>query len=220
MRAAPRRPGDALRRRGASGAGRRRAAARCRRDQSQDADHRRGRHRVLHAARRERPALRPIRRGSRLRCRRSCRSVNVKVISLAKPRQTAADMAERVRQGPQGRKTRAGHLADRHLRRDARRRRGKLPDDARRRGRQTPGGRRGRHLHEHAIQPAHRSRDLHDALRRADPLGRARHAVNVFDRQAIMRHWGELGTFDLLAATKSLDTAAKVHDCFGRCSPI
>jgi GDSL-like Lipase/Acylhydrolase family len=41
------------------------------------------------------------------------------------------------------------------------------------------------------------------------------HGVNVFDRQAIMRHWSELGTFDLLTATKSLDTAAKVHDCFG-----
>jgi hypothetical protein len=41
-------------------------------------------------------------------------------------------------------------------------------------------------------------------------------AVNVFDRQSIMRQWGELGTFDLLAATKSLDTAAKVHDCLGR----
>ena len=41
-------------------------------------------------------------------------------------------------------------------------------------------------------------------------------AVNLFDRLAIMRHWGELGTFDLLAATKSLDTAAKVHDCIGR----
>jgi len=41
------------------------------------------------------------------------------------------------------------------------------------------------------------------------------HAVNVFDRQAIMRHWSELGTFDLLTATKSLDTAAKVHDCIG-----
>ena len=27
-------------------------------------------------------------------------------------------------------------------------------------------------------------------------------AVNLFDRQAIMRHWDELGTFDLLAATK------------------
>ena len=41
-------------------------------------------------------------------------------------------------------------------------------------------------------------------------------AVNLFDRLAIMRQWGELGTFDLLAATKSLDTAANVHDCIGR----
>ena len=29
-----------------------------------------------------------------------------------------------------------------------------------------------------------------------------------------MRQWSELGTFDLLTATKSLDTAAKVHDCY------
>jgi hypothetical protein len=44
----------------------------------------------------------------------------------------------------------------------------------------------------------------------------AGNAVNLFDRQAVMRQWGELGTFDLLAATKSLDTAGKVHDCIGR----
>jgi hypothetical protein len=44
----------------------------------------------------------------------------------------------------------------------------------------------------------------------------AGNAVNLFDRQAVMRQWGELGTFDLGAATKSLDTAAKVHDCIGR----
>jgi hypothetical protein len=40
--------------------------------------------------------------------------------------------------------------------------------------------------------------------------------INLFDRQGIMRHWSELGTFDLLAATKSLDTAAQVHNCIGR----
>ena len=34
------------------------------------------------------------------------------------------------------------------------------------------------------------------------------HAVNLFDRQSVMRQWSELGTFDLLTATKSLD-------CFG-----
>jgi hypothetical protein len=44
----------------------------------------------------------------------------------------------------------------------------------------------------------------------------AGNAVNMFDRQAVMRQWDELGTFDLLAATKSLDTAAKVHNCIGR----
>lgn len=44
-------------------------------------------------------------------------------------------------------------------------------------------------------------------------LGRS---LNLLDRQAIMRHWGELGTFDLLAATKSIETAAKVHECIGR----
>jgi hypothetical protein len=41
-------------------------------------------------------------------------------------------------------------------------------------------------------------------------------ALNVFDRQAVMRQWSELGTFDLLATTKSLETAVKVHDCIGR----
>jgi len=41
-------------------------------------------------------------------------------------------------------------------------------------------------------------------------------AINLFDRLAIMRQWGELGTFDLLTATKSLDTAANVHECIGR----
>ena len=40
--------------------------------------------------------------------------------------------------------------------------------------------------------------------------------LNMFDRQGVMRQWSELGTFDLLTATKSLDTAAKVHDCIGR----
>ena len=40
--------------------------------------------------------------------------------------------------------------------------------------------------------------------------------VNLFDRLSIMRQWGELGTFDLLATTKSLDTAANVHECIGR----
>lgn len=40
--------------------------------------------------------------------------------------------------------------------------------------------------------------------------------LNVFDRHAVMRHWSELGSFDLTAVTKSLDTASQVHDCIGR----
>jgi hypothetical protein len=43
-----------------------------------------------------------------------------------------------------------------------------------------------------------------------------RHEVPLFDRLAIMRHWGELGTFDLADSTKKTDVAAQVHDCIGR----
>jgi len=42
------------------------------------------------------------------------------------------------------------------------------------------------------------------------------HQIPLFDRQAVMRHWGELGTFDLNQATKKIDTAVRVHDCIGR----
>lgn len=61
-----------------------------------------------------------------------------------------------------------------------------------------------------------------DAVLSTEPYAEAirwvalEHDVNLFDRQSIMRHWNELGTFDLLAGTKSLDTAAKVHDCIAR----
>jgi hypothetical protein len=40
--------------------------------------------------------------------------------------------------------------------------------------------------------------------------------VNLFDRLAVMKHWNELGTFDLYAATKKTDMAERVHDCIGR----
>jgi len=40
--------------------------------------------------------------------------------------------------------------------------------------------------------------------------------VLLFDRFAIMRHWSEMGTFDLFAATKNPATAEHVHDCLGR----
>lgn len=42
------------------------------------------------------------------------------------------------------------------------------------------------------------------------------HEIPLFDRTAIMRHWGELGTFDFNETTRKIDTAAKVHDCIGR----
>jgi len=40
--------------------------------------------------------------------------------------------------------------------------------------------------------------------------------VPLFDRFSIMRHWADLGTFDLYSATKKLDIAERVHDCIGR----
>jgi lysophospholipase L1-like esterase len=40
--------------------------------------------------------------------------------------------------------------------------------------------------------------------------------IPLFDRFAIMKHWNELGTFDLLVATKSIDMAVRVHQCIAR----
>lgn len=42
------------------------------------------------------------------------------------------------------------------------------------------------------------------------------HEIPLFDRFAIMKHWSELGTFDLNEITKKIDTAGRVHDCIGR----
>jgi hypothetical protein len=39
------------------------------------------------------------------------------------------------------------------------------------------------------------------------------HEVPLFDRFAVMRQWGELGTFDLLDPTKKTDVAERVHQC-------
>lgn len=39
------------------------------------------------------------------------------------------------------------------------------------------------------------------------------HEVPLFDRFAVMRQWGELGTFDLLDPTKKMDVAERVHQC-------
>ena len=40
--------------------------------------------------------------------------------------------------------------------------------------------------------------------------------INLFDRFAIMKYWNEIGTFDLSAATKRTDLAEHVHSCIGR----
>jgi len=40
--------------------------------------------------------------------------------------------------------------------------------------------------------------------------------VPLFDRREIMRYWNDNGNFDLNLATKDLTTAFKVHDCLGR----
>lgn len=42
------------------------------------------------------------------------------------------------------------------------------------------------------------------------------HEINLFDRYAIMKYWNEVGTFDLSAATKRTDLAERVHYCIGR----
>jgi hypothetical protein len=39
------------------------------------------------------------------------------------------------------------------------------------------------------------------------------HQVPLFDRYAVMRQWGELGTFDLTEITKKTDMAEQVHRC-------
>jgi hypothetical protein len=39
------------------------------------------------------------------------------------------------------------------------------------------------------------------------------HEIPLFDRFAVMRQWGELGTFDLLDPTKKTDVAERVHQC-------
>lgn len=41
------------------------------------------------------------------------------------------------------------------------------------------------------------------------------HEVALFDRFAVMKHWNELGTFNLYAATKKTDVAERVHACIG-----
>lgn len=40
--------------------------------------------------------------------------------------------------------------------------------------------------------------------------------IPLFDRNAIMRHWNDVGAIDLYKATKDVSMAKRVHDCVGR----
>jgi hypothetical protein len=42
------------------------------------------------------------------------------------------------------------------------------------------------------------------------------HEVPMFDRLGIMRHWSDVGSFDLYATGKDNVLAQRVHDCIGR----
>jgi lysophospholipase L1-like esterase len=42
------------------------------------------------------------------------------------------------------------------------------------------------------------------------------HDIPLFDRLAIMRHWSDVGDFDLYATNKDNVLAHRVHDCIGR----
>ena len=42
------------------------------------------------------------------------------------------------------------------------------------------------------------------------------HAIPLFDRFAIMRHWNDSGDFDLFSATHGVELAKRVHACLGR----
>jgi lysophospholipase L1-like esterase len=43
----------------------------------------------------------------------------------------------------------------------------------------------------------------------------AQYEIPLFDRFGVMKHWNEHGTFDLYAATKKTDVADRVHQCIG-----
>ena len=42
------------------------------------------------------------------------------------------------------------------------------------------------------------------------------HEIPLFDRLAIMRHWSDVGAFDLYASGRDNVLAQRVHDCIGR----
>lgn len=142
--------------------------------------------------------------------------VNVKLISLVKPRQTAADMAAAF---PKVLKDDKPQLVIWQTG-TADAMQGIAAEEFQQTLEQTIGKLREGGADVIMMNPQYSPRS--DAVIQTGPFTEAirwvsaTKGVNVFDRVAVMRHWGELGTFDLLAATKSLDTAAQVHECIGR----
>jgi len=47
-------------------------------------------------------------------------------------------------------------------------------------------------------------------------LAAQQHEIPLFDRLAIMRHWSDVGAFDLYASGKDNVLAHRVHDCIGQ----
>jgi lysophospholipase L1-like esterase len=142
--------------------------------------------------------------------------VNVKVISLAKSRQTAADMAATFPKFLKDEKPQLVIWQTGTV--DAMR--GVGADEFQATLEQAVGRLREGGADVIFMNPQYSPRT--DAVVATAPYSEAirwvalGNALNLFDRQSIMRQWGELGTFDLLAATKSLDTAANVHECIAR----
>ena len=148
--------------------------------------------------------------------RKKLPEVNVKVISLAKPRQTAADMAEGFAKVLKDEKP--GLVIWQTGTYDAMRGIGAENFQTTLEGAVDKLQAGGADVIFMNMQYSPRTDAVISTAAYADAIRwvALEHAVNLFDRQSIMRQWSELGTFDLLAATKSLDTAAKVHDCIGR----
>jgi len=55
-----------------------------------------------------------------------------------------------------------------------------------------------------------------DAYADAMRLAAREQGVPLFDRLALMRHWNDIGAFDLYASVKDPAMAQQVHDCLGR----
>ena len=151
---------------------------------------------------------RPIRRGSKRRLLHKLPGVTVKVSTYAKPRETAADMEKQFDAHSQSRQAGAGDLADRDRRCDAPCRPRRIRRGARRWHRHASRRRRSDVILMN-MQYSPRTESMIAVAPYADVMRivALQHEIPLFDRFAIMKHWSELGTFDLNEITKKIDTA-------------